>query len=61
MMTSNSQKGSKPGTWLSKAVDVGTWIKLGRKTSQGNLKNAPKPKTGARIGRRRYRRGDTGE
>ncbi len=52
---------SKPGTWLSKAGDVGTWLKLGRKTSQRNLKNAPKPKTGARIGRRRYRRGDSGE
>jgi len=60
-MTSSSKKEQKPGTWWSKAGDVGTWIRLGRKTSQGSPETAPKPKTGARIGRRMYRRGDAGE
>ncbi len=61
VMTSSSKKEQKLGTWWSKAGDVGTWIRLGRKTGQGSLENVPKPKTGARIGRRRYRRADTGE
>ena len=61
VMTSSSKKEQKPGTWWSKAGDVGTWIRLGRKTSQGSPETVPKPKTGARIGRRMYRRGDAGE